>query len=1090
MRKKMNKRQTLTLVLASIMVLGSVMGPMSISYADTVAGKGSTATTGTTPIVPIKGPVKEVKLSDAAQRLVALGIVQGREDGNIDAQSNITRAEVTAIILRAMGLKSSNYTFKQTFNDVPETAWYAKDLTIAKELGLIFGVGDNKFAPEKNVSNAELITILVRALGYEKTTTEKVNYPIFHIMKAQESGILKNVTADLNTISLREDMFVLIDNALQSKVLEANAYGMYAPGNATMMEKYLGVKNVKVQIVDSGSLLGGLEKGTVKIQGPFGKDGAIETKVITTENEALLNVENLFSEVELFMDKDGKIVFNKSVKALEMKTGLVEKVERFNNEDVIRFKDSTRNYKLSDNLIVVKNYEMTDARNLRSLLEGSVIKYTLENDKIAKIIVENVRDVSVFKELKDNTLEMVSGSRIKLKDMTSVTVYINGVKSEIKDLKFNDLIYSFEKGKEIIIKVNRNTVEGKLTSVGRINSIVKIDAKEYNLSKTFKMSVDNGKSLTVGMVEDLVGETVLAYLNDNSEIELLIGNVDTKLESIYVIDRIVKDNISNSQISDFVSLIDTNGKLTNFTVDRKVNLTGLGRGDLVAVSFYDGSVNSILKATPAARLKYHTLVDLKAVSANNINVRGLTITQGNSVNYVKSVDVPVFMVNTRGIEVLRFDDLVNFVGQVNMSLVIRDRDVVAIYINDSNLQLEQFETKAVVLDMHVSTIDGKRATYVEVQFNNGDIVSYALDANVEVTAFEGRGYGKMTTKLTDINEGEIVSLVLNKQGVITRLHEVTLTQDLDLVNNIVKSVNRFDIKIGTKDYQIASDALIVDARGRIDVLRNPIDIIDKALVIFSMDKGKINNLVVIGVEGDNFQTGLIYETEFVTSVNALNDLVTRYKTTSSVKLSELNTLLGVAQTKLLLVQSKSAVALKITELGKLETEIAGLVQTNNTNAGLLRTALTTIASDLEDFKTNSATTVTETSLELALAEAAIKLANVKDKTVLVSNEAQTLANLTASFELHIQELEEEKLAAQLNEANAEIFRGLLSTLQGKLEDFMTNPATTITEVDMELAIENAELALADVTDKTVLILGEVQALADLISDYQEFVLLP
>jgi bacillolysin len=60
------------------------------------------------------------------------------------------------------------------FPDVPKGAWYINYVARAAELKLIDGYTDGTFRPEANVSKEEMLTIIVRALGY-RTAVEKMD---------------------------------------------------------------------------------------------------------------------------------------------------------------------------------------------------------------------------------------------------------------------------------------------------------------------------------------------------------------------------------------------------------------------------------------------------------------------------------------------------------------------------------------------------------------------------------------------------------------------------------------------------------------------------------------------------------------------------------------------------------------------------------------------------------------------------------------------------------------------------------------------------------------------------------------------------
>lgn len=83
----------------------------------------------------------------------AHGLVNGRDDGSFGANDTITREEMAAIAVRALGIADGHETEK--FADDAEIASFAKDAVYTlKALGIMDGVGDNLFAPKTNVTRA------------------------------------------------------------------------------------------------------------------------------------------------------------------------------------------------------------------------------------------------------------------------------------------------------------------------------------------------------------------------------------------------------------------------------------------------------------------------------------------------------------------------------------------------------------------------------------------------------------------------------------------------------------------------------------------------------------------------------------------------------------------------------------------------------------------------------------------------------------------------------------------------------------------------------------------------------------------------
>ena len=102
------------------------------------------------------------------------------------------------------------------FNDVHLNDWFYYDVMKARELGLIAGVGNNLYAPNKTITYAEFITILVRVLGVDVSKYEKgKHWASQNIEAAKDLGIIQgfeiiNIDAGIP----REDMAKFVCRAL------------------------------------------------------------------------------------------------------------------------------------------------------------------------------------------------------------------------------------------------------------------------------------------------------------------------------------------------------------------------------------------------------------------------------------------------------------------------------------------------------------------------------------------------------------------------------------------------------------------------------------------------------------------------------------------------------------------------------------------------------------------------------------------------------------------------------------------------------------------------------------------------------------
>ncbi|WP_340029679.1 S-layer homology domain-containing protein [Paenibacillus sp. FSL H7-0940] len=101
---------------------------------------------------------------DDVQDLASRLIVQGTGENVFAPDRSITRAEFTAVLLRGLGLHSPRSTEAASFTDVKTGSWYEDEVQTAVSYGLISGYADDSFRPNSEISRAEALTIVSRAM--------------------------------------------------------------------------------------------------------------------------------------------------------------------------------------------------------------------------------------------------------------------------------------------------------------------------------------------------------------------------------------------------------------------------------------------------------------------------------------------------------------------------------------------------------------------------------------------------------------------------------------------------------------------------------------------------------------------------------------------------------------------------------------------------------------------------------------------------------------------------------------------------------------------------------------------------------------
>lgn len=124
----------------------------------------------------IAGHWAEEEINKLASKL----IVNGYDGDNFKPNENVTRAEIVAIIVRALGLNETDS--NKLFSDVSGDEWYAKSINAAVEAGIINGYDDGTFKPNVYVTREEVAVMVVRALKYVESNVEITDNEINNIL--------------------------------------------------------------------------------------------------------------------------------------------------------------------------------------------------------------------------------------------------------------------------------------------------------------------------------------------------------------------------------------------------------------------------------------------------------------------------------------------------------------------------------------------------------------------------------------------------------------------------------------------------------------------------------------------------------------------------------------------------------------------------------------------------------------------------------------------------------------------------------------------------------------------------------------------
>ena len=227
----------------------------------------------------------DIKATDAVDMLVALGVVDGFEDGSFQPNGTVTRAQMAKMIyvLRTGKSDASAYNNDKTsFTDI-NGHWAAGYIKYCQSLGIIAGKSNTKFVPNEKVSAQEAAKMLLVTLGYDANKAGLVgtNWAAKTNALADENGLLEDVNTSFTGPCPRQYAAQLIYNTLDANtvVWRDDAYtnvNVIGGKNQTVGQKYMGLMDT-----DDSILLSVKEdsKGTFTVKALANDDVVTFTKV-------------------------------------------------------------------------------------------------------------------------------------------------------------------------------------------------------------------------------------------------------------------------------------------------------------------------------------------------------------------------------------------------------------------------------------------------------------------------------------------------------------------------------------------------------------------------------------------------------------------------------------------------------------------------------------------------------------------------------------------------------------------------------------------------------------------------------------------
>ncbi len=434
--------------------------------------------------------IEDKDVAKAVDALSSLGVVNGNPDGTYKPENGVTRGEMVKLLVVALGHGDLAADSKSAFSD-SQGKWFDGYAAVAQALGITNGTGAGKFSGDAQIKYTEVITMIMRALGYNdravNANRENVYNATSYKTTAARLGVLKGVTFSANTAN-RGDVALMIYNALEVQVVVPNEDGN--PVGQWLVAPAVG------EIGTVRTLLDDIAKRSVV--------------TITTADLFGANVADVSSylgeEVVAYLNKDGEIVFVKSsVDATKERivSGTISATSTVANSFTVKKADkTTKTYNVSGSSItfIVNNVEETKTgaaavaalQAIKPNFHSIKVVNASNSEDLMTVVVENINYTLQSNSTYVEGKTKFQGINLPTKDgkVNDAKILFEGDATSLEDIEENDVVQAAvglnSNGTTNNVKfyVTRNTIEGKVEEVDSINGVYVINSEEYELNNT------------------------------------------------------------------------------------------------------------------------------------------------------------------------------------------------------------------------------------------------------------------------------------------------------------------------------------------------------------------------------------------------------------------------------------------------------------------------------------------------------------------------------------------------------------------------------------------------------------------------------
>lgn len=732
---------------------------------------------------------------DVGQEMITLGIMNGYSDGKLHLDNQITRAEFVTMIIRALGYDYLLGSVENKFTDVPDNYWAKEYIAVANALGYVNGIGGGKFSPNSNVTIVQAQAIILRILGYGNLA-QNLGWPNGYSVYGMRTGLSDNVYSYNSIPATRGEVAQMISNAFT-----INFYDEYArkETDKNILTENFNYKSISGKITDIALTDSDLEYNQIRIGSKtYNVSGTISVSMLEENMTGYVNGKN-------------NLVYFK-IDSNDNAYGYVQSITSS------KIKIDEGEYKFASDISVYLNGSKS---SVSSIDTGMLVKAMMnEKGYIDELYVFNFDKTGLkIESIKDNYIDVSGASNgsntynIKNKN---VIVIKDGDIFGIDALNKSDVVSVRSNSRAVIFYISDyQEISGVLNSIS--SKGIKIDSRTYDFSNKMTYSTNNNDTIKdVNNISDLsqmLGLNVKATLDNSGKIthiyskyaddDMAIGIVVSK----YFTDKQYVEiyNIENSTYERYYYSNNTN----------KYNKNGVSYDNL---DKFDGAAFSFVKIEYSGS-KIGSISEIDKTDIGIVEKLGSRYVVIGGKNYYINGDCPVIDVSNG-----KSDFSITKWSKISNSSITDDVKFI-LSVDKDGLMVN-----------YIFVVSGYE--YIGKDYEYGTIISSGANLAGDFFEVDAKNGLKTITVERDVRNsfaiGDFISWRENVNGYAVNMKKMDMAND-----KIAYIVDHEYVDLETLGnyYQISRDTIVVDKTIKGDYE-------DQKTDIYSLRKGQAINYVL------------------------------------------------------------------------------------------------------------------------------------------------------------------------------------------------------------------------------------------------------